>query len=310
MTTTVRGARPFVKMVGGKTRLLPQIMKRLPEKIGTYVEPFVGGGAVFFALASETPRRFERAVLADANRELIGCYKAIRDDVEAVIRELRLYRYGKRSYLRARSDFNLRGNIVDRVERAACFIYLNRTCFNGLYRVNASGNFNVPFGRYKNPLICNAENLRACSRALQGVSLLGYDFKKVFDFLFAAKRIGRDDFVYFDPPYVPVSKTADFTAYTRGGFTLNHQRALVAIARRLDTKRVGVLLSNADVAAVRALYPTKHFVRRRVSAPRAISCKGSGRGAARELLISPRSSRQKSKAPFRRLATRTPKQPG
>ncbi|HMJ12699.1 MAG TPA: Dam family site-specific DNA-(adenine-N6)-methyltransferase, partial [Polyangiaceae bacterium] len=203
-----RPARPVLKWAGGKTQLLPEILKRLPGAIETYYEPFVGGAAVFFALAAQG--RFKRAVLSDSNPELVGLYRALQRDVDGVIRALGKYRYDESEYYRVRDSALPRSPAA----RAARLIYLNKTGYNGLYRVNRAGQFNVPFGRYRNPTICDADNLRAAARALRTAEVRVADFARVS----RAARAG--DAVYFDPPYLPISKTASFTAYDRHAFAL------------------------------------------------------------------------------------------
>ena len=193
------GPQPVLKWAGGKRRLVPDILAALPERIDTYYEPFLGGGAVFFALAAA--RRFRRAVLSDQNPDLVCVYEASRDDVVGVIDALSGMRHSEAEYYRVRSS---RPRAAAR--RAARIIYLNKTGYNGLYRVNRSGHFNVPFGRYVRPKICDADNLRAVAGALQGVEVLVSDFEAVV----AGARNG--DAVYFDPPYVPISETASFTS--------------------------------------------------------------------------------------------------
>lgn len=273
----MKQAHPFCKWAGGKTALLPEILPRLPAKINTYYEPFVGGGAVFFALAAE--KRFKRAVLGDANEELIGTYAAIKEEVEAVIRNLQrsAEEHSKGYYYAVRASAPRHP-----AARAARMIYLNRTCFNGLYRVNKSGGFNVPFGDYENPTICDEENLRAVSSVLQDVPFLPGDFVR------STMRAKRGDAVYFDPPYVPASDTASFTAYTKGGFGPAEQERLRDVVLRLSKSGVHVLLSNSDTPSVRKLY-AKGFKIEEVSAPRRINSKGGKRGNVGELLISGRS---------------------
>ena len=260
--------RPFVKWVGGKTQLLEQLTARAPTKFGRYFEPFVGGGALFFDLHPKS------AVLTDVNEELVNAYTVIRDDVEGLIRALLGYEYDEEQYYAARA---LEPKKLKPVARAARTIYLNRTGYNGLYRVNKSGGFNVPFGRYTDPLICDAPNLRACSERLAGVELAVRPFDEV---LAHAKK---GDFVYFDPPYFPTSRTADFTTYSAGGFGLAQQERLAEIARLLVKKKVHVLLSNADVPAARALYEGMTLTS--VSASRRVSSDASNRADVRELII-------------------------
>ena len=223
-------ARPFVKWVGGKRQLLPRLLPHVPQRFGRYFEPFVGGGALFFSLAPEF------AALNDGNARLVRTYRTIRDRVEDVVALLRTYPHDRDFFM------SLRAVDIDAgtdVEVAAWFIYLNRTAFNGLYRVNSRGGFNVPFGRYKNPTICDAENLRACAAILKGASITHGDFEAVV----ADAHPG--DFVYFDPPYVPLTATSDFTSYTAEGFTDADQVRLRDVALRLKAGGVAVMLSNS-----------------------------------------------------------------
>lgn len=270
-------ARPFLKWAGGKTALLPEILPRLPKKIKTYYEPFVGGGAVFFTLAAK--KRFERAVISDMNVDLIGTYIAIAQAEHHVIGRLEHHakKHSEEHYYRVRSLDPRRMN--GPVDRAARVIYLNRTCFNGLYRVNKKGQFNVPFGDYANPTICDGENIRAVAGVLQrkGVRLWRVDFAEVLE----SAREG--DAVYCDPPYAPVSETSNFTAYVAGGFASVEQERLRNVAVKLVNRGVHVLLSNSDTPFVRRLY--KGFKIERVEAPRRINSKGGKRGNVGELLI-------------------------
>ena len=234
---------PFLKWAGGKRQLLSYIEARIPERIDTYFEPFLGGAAVFFRLAAR--RSFRRAVLADANRDLVDCYKAVRDDVEGVIVALRKYRNDHDQYYRVRAQ---EPETMSGVERAARVIYLNRCGYNGLYRVNSKGRFNVPFGRYKQPVICDAEKLRAASVALRNATLVCGDFARV------VRKVGPDDFVYFDPPYVPLSATSSFTAYAKRQFGASDQERLADALRALAQRKVPALLSNSYCRETRDLY--------------------------------------------------------
>ena len=265
--------RAFLKWAGGKSQLLPKILPRLPKRIGTYFEPFVGSGAVFWALAREG--RFDHAVLSDRNAELITSYRAIRDDVEDVIALLAGWSHSESFYyaLRARDP-----EAMSPVEAAARMIHLNHTGFNGLYRVNKSGLFNVPFGRYKRPRTLNKPVLRAASRALRTVDLLVADFEDVLP----AARPG--DAVYFDPPYVPMSGTASFTAYEKSGFGEPAQRRLVLALEDLQRRGVHALLSNSDVPLTRELYQGLRC--EKVQARRAINSRADKRGPVSELLVS------------------------
>lgn len=267
-------AKPIAKWAGGKTSLLPEILPRLPEKIATYYEPFVGGGAVFFALAAE--KRFEHAIIGDANSELAGMYRTLARRPAAVIEalnELRAEHSEKFFYaVRARNPHDLTPPA-----RAARLIYLNKTCFNGLYRVNRKGGFNVSFGDYKNPTICDEENLRAAAKALSSTTVLDLDFEET------VRPAKRGDAVYMDPPYAPVSKTANFTGYAKGGFGPDEQERLRNTAEKLIARGVHVLLSNSDTPFVRELY--QGFNIESVRARRAINSKGDKRGHVGEVLI-------------------------
>lgn len=261
--------RPFLKWVGGKRQLLPEIVANAPREFGRYFEPFVGGGALFFHL------RPQDAVLADANERLIRTYRGVRDDVESVIDLLRGYPYEQDFF------YQTRAVAIDRrsdAEVAAWFIYLNRAGFNGLYRVNRDNQFNVSFGRYSNPRICDAENLRACSGALRNVELA------VGDFDVAVRTARPGDFTYFDPPYVPLSATSCFTSYAADGFGGDDQRRLRMTAARLKRLGVHVLLSNSAAPFVRELY-NGGFETIDVYASRAVNCRPERRGAIKELLI-------------------------
>jgi DNA adenine methylase len=260
--------RPFVKWAGGKRQLWDQLQPLLPANFKRYYEPFAGGAAVFFALGRTD------AVLADMNAELMNVYTAVRDEVDGVIAELQKYRYGATHYYRAR-EANL-GKMTS-PQRAARTIYLNRTGYNGLYRVNRAGKFNVPMGRHTNPTLCDGENLRACARALQGVDL------RVQDFEAAAGGARAGDLVYFDPPYVPVSDTADFTSYVPGGFGADEQRRLADLFARLAGRGVHVVLSNSDTPTVRKLYAG--FRIQKVMAARFINSRGSRRGKVGEVVV-------------------------
>jgi DNA adenine methylase len=269
--------KPIVKWAGGKGKLLGELLARVPDEVRVYREPFAGGAALFFALAAEAKagrRRLDRAVLADENVDLVACYRAVRDDVDGVIEALGGYRYDRELFYATRERDT--ASMSD-VERAARLVFLNRTCFNGLWRVNSSGRFNVPFGRYKNPRILDEAGLRAAHDALAAAELVHGDFT------LATKDAAPGDFVYFDPPYVPVSRTASFTAYARRGFGSADQERLRVELSRLKGLGVRALLSNADTPETRALYADHAaWV---VAVPRAINSDASKRGAAAELLV-------------------------
>lgn len=262
-------ARPFLKWAGGKRQLLPALLRHAPTDPARYFEPFVGGGALFFAL------RPKKAILADVNTRLIRAYRGVRKDVDKVIRLLKTYRHDPKFFYEFRE-----ANIDDGtdVEVAAWFIYLNRTGFNGLYRVNRENRFNVPFGRYANPTICDEPTLRVCSAALARADL------RVEDFEAAVARAKEGDFVYFDPPYVPLSTTSSFTSYTSVGFGGTEQKRLRDTARRLKERGVRVLLSNSSAPFVRELY-ADGFTITEVSATRLVNSRATARGAIVELLI-------------------------
>lgn len=276
-------ARPPIKWVGGKTQLLPELHKHVPQKFKYYFEPFMGGGALFFSLVATG--RLGDAVLSDSNQRLIACYRGLRDDLPHAHRYLlqHAHAYAARGadyYLAVREGFN-RG---DRAARdafvAADVIFLNKTGFNGLWRENKKGGYNVPPGKFKTPpTICDEANLRAVSAALQNVTLAHADFT-----VHGSVNPMPGDFVYFDPPYWPASSTADFTAYTRTAFGPAAQERLRDYALLLKKHRVHVLLSNADVPPVRALY-AKGFEMRRVEARRNVNSDASKRGAVGELII-------------------------
>lgn len=270
-------ARPFLKWAGGKRRVLPMLIDKAPHHWRHYHEPFMGGGALFFSLASQKPRPAGWANISDQNERLVRTFLSVRDHVEDLIGHLH-----EHAEQHGREHFNaLRAQDIDSatdVEVAAWMIYLNRTGFNGLYRVNKKGKFNVPFGRHKNPTICDERNLRACSAALAGVQIRCEGFDAVLE------RAVADDFVYFDPPYVPASKTASFTAYTAEGFTNHDQERLRDVARLLKQADVQVMLSNSDVPRVRKLY-TPGFRKHTIEVKRAINAKASTRGKVGELII-------------------------
>lgn len=263
-------AKPFIKWAGGKSQLLPEISKRLPPKnqIGRYFEPFLGGGALFFSL--QHPHSF----LSDTNKELVELYQIVKDNVEELIKALKHHKNEHDYFYDVRAQ-----NPVDLspVERAARFIYLNKTCFNGLYRVNSKGQFNVPFGKYKNPTICDEEGLRAASLALRKAKVLQGSFQSI---LLKAKTT---DFIYFDPPYHPLNQTSSFTSYTSDGFGENEQIQLANVYRELADRGCFVMLSNSNMPLIKELY--KDFSIHEIQASRAINSKAEGRGKITELLI-------------------------
>ena len=289
-------ARPFIKWVGGKTQLLNEVSKSLPRDFAsrqhvTYVEPFVGGGAVMFWILQEYPN-IERAVINDINQELICTYRVIQVNVEELIAELAhiqdeyipLGSEDRKAYfMEKRARFNTKKTTP--VETAALFIFLNRTCFNGLYRVNSKGKFNVPHGKYANPRICDADNLHACSAVLQKVEILCGDFSDT------GRYAGPNTLFYFDPPYKPITETSSFTSYAKEGFNDDEQVRLRDFCDQISKDKALFVASNSDPKGVNpsenffdTLY--NHFIIKRVSATRMINSDASGRGAISELIIS------------------------
>ena len=275
--TTPKEAKPFLKWVGGKQQLLAQYEAYFPAEFNRYIEPFVGGGAVFFHLWNSN-RLPQHVCLFDNNEELINAYRVVRDQVDALIGLLAEHKkkHSKDYYYRVRRLDRENVDLTD-VERAARTIYLNKTCYNGLYRVNSKGQFNVPMGSYKNPRILYEEVLAAASVALQNVSLEVGDFRQL---LTAAQK---GDFIYFDPPYDPLSKTASFTSYTAGNFGDQDQRDLADVFTTLTEKGCFCMLSNSYTEFIRELY--KSFKIEVVYAKRAVNSDANGRGNIKESLI-------------------------
>ncbi|HSG17679.1 MAG TPA: DNA adenine methylase [Anaerolineae bacterium] len=268
----VEGAKPFLKWAGGKRRLLSQYAGYFPppSTIGRYYEPFIGSAAIFFHLQPAEAR------LADVNQNLVEVYRVVQQDVERVICSLKGHKNERDYYYRVRDQDPAE---LTPAHRAARLIYLNRTCYNGLYRENQKGRFNVPFGRYDNPTICDEDRLRRASQALQGVELVDDDFEVV------VAPAGLGDFVYFDPPYVPLSNTSNFTAYNRYGFDLDDQRRLAEVIGRLTRQGCRVMLSNSSAPLVYELYDRPEYRLVPIQARRSINSKAGGRGPVKELLI-------------------------
>jgi DNA adenine methylase len=288
-----RDPRPIVKSAGGKTKLLPELLKFVPDRFGHYYEPFVGGGALFFELARMRNRGFDHllydnATLGDSNAELMNLYTVVRDDPDHLILTLNdryedtgrlVYEYDKEQYLKIRSvDTASLGS----VSCAARFMYLNKTCFNGLWRVNKAGRFNVPMGRYKNPVICDEEAIFAASRALSGAKLRTGDFEDVLN----VRDPESGDVVYFDCPYDPLVDGKSFTKYTTEDFGWRDQVRLYVRARYLAKRGVIVIASNADTERIRGLW--QNFNVFEVQASRAINSRSEKRGKITELIFSNR----------------------
>ncbi|MBC5825186.1 MAG: DNA adenine methylase [Candidatus Eremiobacteraeota bacterium] len=257
------GARPFVKWAGGKRSILSELLARIPKTYRTYCEPFIGGGALFFAAKPE------KAYLSDVNFHLVLAFVAVRDDLDGLIANLKIHvtKHDKDYFMRARTQLSRE---KDPTKVAALFIYLNKTCYNGLYRVNRAGEFNVPIGSYTTPTILDDTNLRSASRSLQGVEIKQHVFSQV--------PVENGNFYYLDPPY---HKTFDGYDSSRFG-DKDHER-LAAFCRALEDRRCFFMLSNSDTPFVRSLY--KGFKIEKVSGARFVSCKADGRGKENELVI-------------------------
>jgi DNA adenine methylase len=268
-------AKPFLKWAGGKQRLLPQLRLFYPQQFGRYLEPFVGSGAVFFDLRELD--RLSAAHLSDSNEELVNCYRIVRDAPDELMALLAGHKrlHSREHYYSVRARF-LSEDLTP-VQRAARLIYLNKTCFNGLYRVNREGQFNVPMGRYESPAIYDEEQIRAASQALQGTEVAVRHFRECLE------SVQAGDFLYFDPPYHPVSDTASFTSYTDAGFGVEEQRALADLFHALDRKGCLVMLSNSWTSLVLDLY--RGYRIESVQAGRAINSKIDRRGKIREALV-------------------------
>ena len=290
--------KPFLKWAGGKGQLLSEIEKYYPfadGKITKYAEPFVGGGAVLFDILSKYD--LEDVYISDINAELINTYRIIRDDIDELVALLSVMQnefvtmdteHRKNYYMAKRERFNdlkVNSNESVNIEKAALMIFLNKTCFNGLYRVNKKGLFNVPMGSYRNPMICDEENLRAVSEKLQNVKIVYGDYRESADF------IDSDTFVYFDPPYRPITDTASFTAYTENLFNDEEQIELAGFVDDMHKKGAKIVISNSDPKNSNTeddffdnIYSSYKI--KRVDATRMINCNSEARGKIKELLIS------------------------
>ena len=256
-------ARPFVKWVGGKRSILPTLTQRMPEQYKTYYEPFLGGGALFFSVKPKD------AYLSDINFHLVVTFNAVKDDVEAVIKHLKSHqeKHNKTYFLNARDLLFTEANSA---KLAALFTYLNKTCFNGLYRVNQSGKFNVPIGSYKHPAILDEENLRATADVLKTATISQHGFSHI--------KLEKNSFYYLDPPYHET-----YAQYDGSGFGDKEHTSLAGLCSKIDSVGGLFLVSNSDTPFIRSLY--KNFIIEQVSASRSVSCKGEQRGKEKELLI-------------------------
>jgi len=264
---------PFLKWAGGKRQLLSQMESFIPNNFNKYIEPFVGGGALFFYLLPQN------AILIDNNWELINCYKIIKKNVDELIDSLKKHTYNKEYYYKIRAvDRDPESyRKISNIEKAARTIFLNKTGYNGLYRVNQKGFFNVPFGRYKNPKICDRKNLLAVHHILQPVKIVHNSFEICLDYA------NSGDFVYLDPPYYPLSKTSLFTSYTKQDFGEASQLKLYDVFRELDQKGCKILLNNSYSEFILKLY--KNYRIEILKAKRSINSKSNKRGEIKEVLI-------------------------
>jgi len=271
--TIVDIPKPFLKWAGGKRQLISQMDPFFPIKFNKYIEPFVGGGAIFFYLLPK------RAILMDINQELINVYNVIKNNIKELINSLKKHINEQEYYYKIRNldrDPSIYESLTN-VEKASRTIYLNRCCYNGLYRVNSKGQFNVPFGRYKNPQFCDEKNLIAVHKALKNVEIVNASFEKCLDFA------EKDDFIYFDPPYVPISSSSNFTSYTKDNFGREDQIKLLDVFKALDERGCKVMLSNSYNDFILDLY--KGYKINILQAKRAINSDAKKRGEIRELLI-------------------------
>jgi len=272
--------QPFIKWVGGKRGLLDQILPLFPKKFNNYYEPFIGGGAVFFELFSQGLLDNKKVVLSDINEELVNTYNIVKNMPNELIDNLKNYKqqHSKEFYYKIRElDRDKNYKNLSNLEKATRFIYLNKTCFNGLYRVNKKGYFNTPIGSYKNPNIADESVILNASEALQNVTILHRTFQEVL------KYTKKDDLVYFDPPYYPLNKTSNFTSYDSNCFLEDEQFELFEVFDKLADNDVKVAQSNSDTVFIKELY--KKYDINIVQANRFINSKSNGRGKITEVLV-------------------------
>jgi len=271
----------FVKWAGGKSQLLPQFEKFIPKNISRYFEPFVGSGAIFFYV--KKTRNPDWCMISDNNEDLINLYVAVRDKLDELTSLLKEYKKGhmknpKEYYYKQRETFNQTSDVL---VKSALFIYLNKTCFNGLYRVNSKGGFNVPIGSYKNPAIVQLKKLRGASEVIQDVEIKHMSFEKILDYA------DTGDFIYFDPPYFPLSTTSSFTSYQKDGFLEKEQKELAEVFQKLDERGCLVMLSNSDSQFINDLYCKyeEQGTLYMVKATRMINCDANGRKPINEVVV-------------------------
>lgn len=267
--------RPFVKWVGGKKQLLDELHRRLPTGFRSYHEPFVGGGALLWSINREV---VEQITINDSNPELINCYRVIRDDLSTLVKRLKKFKHTDHGYYEVRGmDRKPSWSRVQPTTKAARILFLNKTGFNGLYRVNSKGQNNVPFGSYDNPTILDEPNLVACSNFLQGVKITCGDFEN------RSRGLNANSFVYLDPPYAPLSPTSSFTGYTPSGFNQEAQIRLKKYCDYLHSQGCKFMLSNSSAPLIYELY--SEYQIDEVLARRAVNCNGNDRGYVKELII-------------------------
>lgn len=263
---------PIVKWVGGKRQLMFELLKNMPKSYNRYFEPFIGGGALFFELQPDN------AYISDMNEELINLYQVVRDNVDGLLIDLKKHDISKEYFMDIRNiDRSKEYQKWSDIQKASRFIYLNRTCFNGMYRVNSQGQFNVPFGHYKNPRIIDENNLLNCSELLKKTEIKYADFSEILS------KVQKGDFVYFDPPYIPLNETSSFTSYTKDGFDIDMQFTLRDVCDDLDSMGVKFMLSNSDTKLVDELYANYEI--KKVFASRQINANADGRGKITEVLV-------------------------
>ena len=264
----------FIKWAGGKKQLLEQFKPLFPKKIERYFEVFVGGGAVLFYIIKTYKPKY--VFISDINEELINTYEVLKNDVDNLINELKKLKqlHSRETYYEIRAE---NPKLLSPLTRASRFIYLNKTCFNGLYRVNSKGGFNVPMGSYKDPTICQEKELREISKLLKDVEIKLMSFEEI------TKLAKENDFVYFDPPYYPLKNKPSFTTYTKDKFLEKEQKQLAEVFKKLDKKGCKVMLSNSDTEFIKDLY--KGYKITSVNASRMINCDGSKRGKIKEIVV-------------------------
>lgn len=265
-------AKPFLKWAGGKTSIKHHILDLIPGGIQRYIEPFLGGGAIFFSLNPQS------AILSDVNAELINTYKIIKEDPLNLIRKLKGLKIDKENFYQIRAlDRSLSYLTSNATDQAARLVYLNKTCFNGLYRVNSKGQFNTPYGDYKNPSLFDRENLLACSEALQTADIRNCSYLEL------EEGLNEGDFLYLDPPYLPISDTSNFTSYSASSFTLKDHEELAGFCHRISERGIRFLLSNSASEKSRELY--QDFQVKEIKARRSINSDASKRQGVTELLV-------------------------